>query len=164
MNAPSPPLGSTLVRRAAARAQLRRALGEDIGGHHLTAWPQPSNNSPDMLVPIAVGDGAGECFFSVRPIVLSLARSTMPSSTTLFSNNRKVQRARRALGQFSLRPPPPVGGLELFKRPSPIIPLRPGSKECEMSKFSATLLLQLMFVCLLARLPAEPKHPHPMHD
>jgi hypothetical protein len=32
-------------------------------------------------------------FLSVRPIVLSLARSTMPSSTTLFSNNRKVQRA-----------------------------------------------------------------------
>jgi hypothetical protein len=32
--------------------------------------------------------------------VLSLARSTMLSSTTLFSNNRKVQRAR------------PLGGLE----------------------------------------------------
>jgi hypothetical protein len=34
-------------------------------------------------------------FFRVHPIVLSLARSTMPSSTTLFSNNRKVQRALR---------------------------------------------------------------------
>ena len=42
-------------------------------------------------------------FFSVRQIVLSLARSTMPSSTTLFSNNRKVQRAR------------PLGGLEHAK-------------------------------------------------
>jgi hypothetical protein len=30
-------------------------------------------------------------FLSVRPIVESLARSTMPSSTTLFSNNRNVQ-------------------------------------------------------------------------
>jgi hypothetical protein len=36
----------------------------------------------------------------VRPIVESLARSTMPSSTTLFSNSRNVQRAR------------PWGGLE----------------------------------------------------
>ena len=33
-------------------------------------------------------------------MVLSLARSTMPSSTTLFSNSRKVQRAY------------PLGGLE----------------------------------------------------
>ena len=39
-------------------------------------------------------------FLSARPIVESLARSTMWSSTTLFSNNRKVQRAR------------PLGGLE----------------------------------------------------
>ncbi len=39
-------------------------------------------------------------FLSVRPIVKSLARSTMPSSTTLFSNSRRVQRAR------------PLGGLE----------------------------------------------------
>jgi hypothetical protein len=37
------------------------------------------------------------------PVVLSLARSTMPSSTTLFSNSRKVQRAR------------PLGGLEHAK-------------------------------------------------
>jgi hypothetical protein len=32
--------------------------------------------------------GLENVFFSVRPIVLSLARSTMPNSTTLFSNNR----------------------------------------------------------------------------
>ena len=57
-----------------------------------------------------------------------------------------------------------VGGLELFGRPSPIIRLRPGSKECEVSKFCAALLPQLMFVCLLARLRAEPKHPLPMHN
>src|SRR5450631_884635 len=34
-----------------------------------------------------------DVFLRVRPIVLSLARSTMFSSTTLFSNNRNVQRA-----------------------------------------------------------------------
>src|SRR5215470_2922546 len=39
-------------------------------------------------------------FFKTRPIVLSLARSTMSSSTTLFSSIRKVQRER------------PFGGLE----------------------------------------------------
>src|SRR6201984_582402 len=39
-------------------------------------------------------------FLSVRWIVVSLARSTMPSSTTLFSNSRNVQRTR------------PFGGLE----------------------------------------------------
>ena len=39
-------------------------------------------------------------FLTVRPIVESLARSTMPTSTTLFSNSRSVQRAR------------PLGGLE----------------------------------------------------
>src|SRR6188768_3727912 len=39
-------------------------------------------------------------FLSVRPIVESLARATMPSSTTLFSSSRNVQRAR------------PLGGLE----------------------------------------------------
>jgi len=42
-------------------------------------------------------------FLRVRPIVLSLARSTMFSSTTLFSNNRNVQRAR------------PLGGFEQAK-------------------------------------------------
>jgi hypothetical protein len=33
-------------------------------------------------------------FLSAGPIVESLARSTMPSSTTLFSNSRRVQRGR----------------------------------------------------------------------
>jgi hypothetical protein len=47
--------------------------------------------------------GLESVFLSVRPIVLSLARSTMPSSTTLFSNNRKLQRVR------------PLGGLEQAK-------------------------------------------------
>ena len=37
-------------------------------------------------------------FLSVRPIVESLARTTMPSSTTLFSNSRNVQRARPLSG------------------------------------------------------------------
>ena len=44
--------------------------------------------------------GLKSVFLSARPIVLSVARTTMPSSTTLFSNNRKLQRAR------------PLGGLE----------------------------------------------------
>src|SRR5258708_4788323 len=44
--------------------------------------------------------GLENVFFRTRPIVLSLARSTMLSSTTFFSNSRKVQRAR------------PLGGLE----------------------------------------------------
>src|SRR5271165_5769673 len=47
--------------------------------------------------------GLENVFLSARPIVESLARSTMWSSTTLFSNNRKVQRAR------------PLGGLEQAK-------------------------------------------------
>ena len=53
--------------------------------------------------PVLAAMGLKSVFFSTRPIVLSLARSTMPSSTTLFSNNRKVQRAR------------PLGGLEQAK-------------------------------------------------
>src|SRR5260370_13935397 len=44
--------------------------------------------------------GLERVFLSARPIVESLARSTMPSSTTLFSNNRNVQRTR------------PLGGLD----------------------------------------------------
>ena len=36
--------------------------------------------------------------FKTRPIVLSLARSTMSSSTTFFSSKRKVQRAHPAGG------------------------------------------------------------------
>src|SRR6476646_9652948 len=44
--------------------------------------------------------GLENVFFSARPIVESLARSTIWSSTTFFSNSRKVQRAR------------PLGGLE----------------------------------------------------
>ncbi len=47
--------------------------------------------------------GLENVFLSVRPIVESLARSTMLSSTTFCSNNRKVQRAR------------PFGGLEQAK-------------------------------------------------
>jgi hypothetical protein len=53
--------------------------------------------------PVLAAMGLKSVFLSARPIVLSLARSTMPSSTTLFCNNRKVQRAR------------PLGGLEQVK-------------------------------------------------
>jgi hypothetical protein len=42
-------------------------------------------------------------FLRFRPIVLSLARSTIFSAATLFSNNRNVQRAR------------PLGGFEQAK-------------------------------------------------
>src|SRR6266436_3820813 len=53
--------------------------------------------------PLLLAMGLENVFFNVRPIVLSLARSTMLSSTTLSSNNRKVQRAR------------PLGGSEQAK-------------------------------------------------
>src|SRR6202171_6880783 len=53
--------------------------------------------------PLLFEMGLKDVFLSVRPIVLSLARSTIFSSTTLFSNNRNVQRAR------------PLGGSEQAK-------------------------------------------------
>src|SRR5215218_5394652 len=56
--------------------------------------------------PVLAAMGLKSVFLSARPIVLSLARSTMPSSTTLFSNNRKVQRARE-MGGSSV--PHPIG-------------------------------------------------------
>ncbi len=43
--------------------------------------------------PALFGMGLEETFFKTRPIVLSLARSTICSSTTFSSSNRKVQRA-----------------------------------------------------------------------
>src|SRR5207249_10780562 len=53
--------------------------------------------------PLLTAMRLGSVFLSAGPIVLSLARSTMPSSTTFVSNSRKVQRAR------------PLGGLEQAK-------------------------------------------------
>src|ERR1700681_477441 len=50
--------------------------------------------------PALLAMGLENVFLSPRPIFVSLARSTMWSSTTFFSNSRKVQRAR------------PLGGLE----------------------------------------------------
>src|SRR5258708_26641698 len=50
--------------------------------------------------PLLPAMGLENVFFRTRPIALSLARSTMFSSTTLLSNHRKGQRAR------------PFGGLE----------------------------------------------------
>src|SRR5260370_4415265 len=44
--------------------------------------------------PVLAALGLKSVFLSARPIVLSLAPSTIPSSTTLFSNNRKVQPVR----------------------------------------------------------------------
>ena len=47
-------------------------------------------------------------FFSVRPIVLSLARSTMCSSTTFSSSRRRLQRAKpsgcQPRSEFALKP------------------------------------------------------------
>src|SRR5262249_44473411 len=53
--------------------------------------------------PVLAAVGLEWGFLSPRPILLALARSTMPSATTLASNSRKVQRAR------------PLGGLEQAK-------------------------------------------------
>src|ERR1700730_10115853 len=53
--------------------------------------------------PLLFEMGLKDVFLSVRPIVLSLARSTMFSSTTLFSNNRNVQRARPLGGSEQAR-------------------------------------------------------------
>src|SRR5260221_804726 len=50
--------------------------------------------------PALLAMGLENVFFSARPIVESLARSTICSSTTFFSNSRRVHRAR------------PLGGLE----------------------------------------------------
>ena len=50
--------------------------------------------------PLALQVGSERIFLSVRPIVLSLARSTMFSSTTASSSSCSVHRAR------------PFGGLE----------------------------------------------------
>jgi len=61
--------------------------------------------------------GLKSVFLSARPIVLSLARSTMPSSTTLFSNNRKVQRAR-PLGRLGTGQGNQLGLLLAVKNPS----------------------------------------------
>src|SRR5262245_57991021 len=55
--------------------------------------------------PVLAAMGLRRVFLSPRPMLLWLPRSPMPSPTPLFSNNRKVQRAR------------PLGGLE---QPKPI--------------------------------------------
>jgi hypothetical protein len=56
-------------------------------------------------------------FLSARPIVPSLARSTMPSSTTLFSNNRKVQRGA-AFGRLGTSQGNQLGLLLAVKNPT----------------------------------------------
>src|SRR6202140_3207781 len=48
--------------------------------------------------PALAAMGLENVFLSARPIVESLARSTMWSSTTLFSSNRRVQRTRHLGG------------------------------------------------------------------
>src|SRR5260370_18630738 len=48
--------------------------------------------------PALLAVGLDNVFFSTRPIVLSLARSTILSSTTFSSNSRKLQRAKPSGG------------------------------------------------------------------
>ena len=103
------------VRRACGRAAHLRET-DCVAGHvglelrnvdinypfersHRFAGIQPYSGFGDHSR-LSCSVGLKSVFLSARPIVLSLARSSMPSSTTLFSNSRKVQRAR------------PLGGLE----------------------------------------------------
>src|SRR5258707_935231 len=48
--------------------------------------------------PVLAAMGLKSVFLSARPIVLSLARSTMPSATAFLSNKRQVQRLRPLAG------------------------------------------------------------------
>src|SRR5947208_2426418 len=101
-------------RHARFGNELLRGLVEAKQRTIAVAWPRVDgqhvfHSSYERAVglrrddPVLAAMGLKSVFLSARPIVLSLARSTMPSSTTLFSNNRKVQRAR------------PLGGLEQAK-------------------------------------------------
>src|SRR5260370_538049 len=54
--------------------------------------------------PALFGMGLEETFFKTRPIVLSLARSTICSSTTFSSSNRKVQQANPRRGSEQAKP------------------------------------------------------------
>src|SRR5207247_3019868 len=74
----------------------QRAIGiawPRLDGQHVLHARYERAVGPRRDDPVLAAMGLESVFLSVRPIVVSLARSTMPSSTTLFSNNRKVLRA-----------------------------------------------------------------------
>src|SRR6202165_4148248 len=99
--------------------------------------------------PLFLEMGLERVFFKTRQIVLSLARSTMSSSTTLFSSNRKLQRARPfggseqanaiSLASFS---PSKIGGTEGFAR---CLRLRtaskPSSTSCWRARYTVVALV-----------------------
>ena len=90
---------------------------------HAGGWPIAAR-SPFCAKMIAqfrpMAMGLENVFFSARPIVELLARSTICSSTTFFSNSRKVQRAR------------PLGGLEQASAINlvPFSPQNPCNRRC----------------------------------
>src|SRR5258708_29772983 len=79
-------------------------------------------------------------FFSVRPIVLSLARSTIFSSTTASSSSCNVQRAR------------PIGGLEQANAIN--LASAAPSKIRRLAEFAE---------CLRITTPSTPSSPRPWH-
>ena len=96
-------------RQAGLGDQLLRGLVETHQGTIRIVWPRIDAEDVfhggdecgislrrDDPLPLAMG--LESVFFKTRPMVLSLARSTMPSSTTLFSSSRRVQRTRPLVG------------------------------------------------------------------
>src|SRR5207245_9107778 len=114
--------------------------------------------------PVLAAMGLENVFFNVRPLGLSLARSTRLSATTLFSNNRKVQRAR------------PLGGFEQAKAislasfsPSKIratagiarclrlnTASKPSSTSCLRARWTMDGLVSRAFVISLSLHPSPP--------
>jgi len=108
--------------------------------------------------------------FSSRRRFLVSRSSSVADGSMARPSHRTARSIWATTGQFlstggtSVIGPDALSWMESFRRPSPRIRLRLGNKECEVSKLSVALLLRLMFVCLPARLRAEPQHPLPMYD
>src|ERR1700719_1762819 len=100
----SPRFGDQLFR-GLVQANQRNIGGSPPRGHGQHLFPSRHERAGGLRRddPLLFQMRLENVFLRVRPIVLSLARSTMFSSTTLFSNNRNVQRAR------------PLGGFEQAK-------------------------------------------------
>src|SRR5277367_812257 len=75
-----------------------RVNGEHIFHRRYEGAVRFGRNDPALF---AVG--LDNVFFRTRPIVLSLARSTILSSTTFSSNSRKLQRAKPSGGREHAR-------------------------------------------------------------
>src|SRR5881392_2854182 len=92
-----------IMRRSCSDSLLTASQSDGVFGSDRTisvAWPRVDgqhvfHSGYERAVglrrddPVLAAMGLKNVFLSARPIVLSLARSTMPSSTTLFSNSRK---------------------------------------------------------------------------